>query len=180
MWRGGTQWDKARHHPIPARDEAAARLRASVPETAREGIVHGDFGLNNVLYDRLDPARIRAGLDWEMATLGDPLTDVGMLSAYWGAAGRLLAAQRGTRPLQSLPGVPSVDELAARYFAAAGGDGADLGFYQALATFKLSVITAGAYVRRLDSAPDDAPRTLALAEGLAELALDASAGIGAG
>jgi aminoglycoside phosphotransferase (APT) family kinase protein len=85
--RWGGQLDRSRSRPLPGIDELRERLAATVPEGANAGrIVHGDYRLDNLLAEP-DPVRIRAVLDWEMATLGDPLADLGLLLTYWDALG---------------------------------------------------------------------------------------------
>jgi aminoglycoside phosphotransferase (APT) family kinase protein len=80
-WRG--QWDASKTHELPALDELGARLADAAPDAQRSTIVHGDFRLDNCLLDHRDPARVRAVLDWELSTLGDPMADLGMLLFYW-------------------------------------------------------------------------------------------------
>lgn len=80
-WR--RQWHAIKTREIDAVDSLFDRLVASMPASGPAGIVHGDFKIDNVLIDTDDPARIRAVLDWEMATLGDPLADLGMLVSFW-------------------------------------------------------------------------------------------------
>jgi aminoglycoside phosphotransferase (APT) family kinase protein len=102
--------------------------------------VHGDYRLDNVLVDADD--KIAAVVDWEMATLGDPLTDVGLLVVYQ----RMDRLAEG--PMASdAPGYPDVPEVLALYAAASGRDLSNLGFYVALASFKLAVILEGIHYR---------------------------------
>jgi aminoglycoside phosphotransferase (APT) family kinase protein len=78
--RWTAQWERTATAPVPAVDELAARLARRLPSVPqRPAIVHGDYRLDNCLLDPHDPSRIAAVLDWELSTLGDPLTDVGML-----------------------------------------------------------------------------------------------------
>ena len=120
--RWTTQWDATRDTDRPAMDALAARLAATVPPSRRSGIVHGDFRLDNCLLDPQAPGRVRAVLDWEMSTLGDPLTDLGLLFVYWPQAGEDRPVQLS--PVTTLPGFPTRAELAGRY---ADRTGADLG-----------------------------------------------------
>ncbi|MGH3262720.1 MAG: phosphotransferase, partial [Trebonia sp.] len=100
----------------------------------------GDYRLDNVLVDADD--EIAAVVDWEMATLGDPLTDVGLMVVYQGMD-RLAEG-----PMASdAPGYPGVAEMLALYAAASGRDLSNLGFYVALASFKLAVILEGIHYR---------------------------------
>jgi aminoglycoside phosphotransferase (APT) family kinase protein len=81
------QWDATRDRDRPGLDALAARLAETVPATQRSSVVHGDYRLDNCLLDPVEPGRIKAVLDWEMSTLGDPLTDLGMMFVYWPEAG---------------------------------------------------------------------------------------------
>jgi aminoglycoside phosphotransferase (APT) family kinase protein len=149
-----TQWEHAR----PAVDEVGAEpevatelqrlaegLAGSVPTTQRNAIVHGDYRLDNCIFDAADPGRIRSVLDWEMSTLGDPLADLGLLLVYWRQADDRPPWQ-GARPVPgvtALPGFPSRSELVDRYTAATGLDPAPLPWYVAFGAFKLAVVLAG-------------------------------------
>src|SRR6476660_3882392 len=82
--RWGEQWERSKTRELPIVDELARRLRASIPTSPPPTIVHGDYRLDNTMLAPGDPGRIVAVLDWEMATLGDPLADVGLFLVYWG------------------------------------------------------------------------------------------------
>ena len=139
------QWDATRDSERPALDALAARLAETVPASARSGITHGDYRLDNCLLDPEAPGRIRAVLDWEMSTLGDPLTDIGMLFVYWPQAGE----DRGVSvsSVSTLPGFPTRRELAERYAQRSGADLADLNWYVGFAYFKFAAIVAGIVAR---------------------------------
>ncbi|MEI2778815.1 MAG: phosphotransferase family protein [Tetrasphaera sp.] len=135
------QWERSKDGDVPAVEELSARLERQVPATQRHTIVHGDYRLDNVVVDRLDPGVLRAVLDWEMATLGDPLTDIGLLLLYW-------TEPTDTPPLltphiMATAGFPGRTFVTDRYAAATGLDLTDLGFYEAFARFKLAVIGQG-------------------------------------
>jgi aminoglycoside phosphotransferase (APT) family kinase protein len=123
------------------------RLAASIPASATTAIVHGDYRLDNLI---VDPAsmRVAAVLDWEMATIGDPLTDLGLLLAYWTVLDRLKV---GVNPiadgLGADAGFPSGDELLARYARSSGAVLDDLHWYVAMACYKLAVILEGIHFR---------------------------------
>ncbi|GIG70047.1 aminoglycoside phosphotransferase (APT) family kinase protein [Phytomonospora endophytica] len=145
-WR--RQYDASRSRAQPALDELQDRLAASIPEEgARSGIVHGDYRLDNVLVDGTPgEPRVAAVLDWEMATLGDPLVDLGMLGMYWhirDLAGGEIAA--GAVDLAA--GYPAFDEVADAYAARAGITVPDLSWYRAFACYKLAVILEGIHYR---------------------------------
>lgn len=116
-------------------------LESAVPTSSRGTIVHGDFRLDNCVLDTRDPGTVRAVLDWELSTLGDPMTDVGLLSMYWRES-----ADRPFSMVPSLtrePGFPSRSDLLERYASHSGSSMENVGFYEALAHFKLAVILQG-------------------------------------
>lgn len=139
------QWDATRDRERPGLDALAARLAQTVPTTQRNGIVHGDFRLDNCLLDPQTPGRIRAVLDWEMSTLGDPLADLGMLHVYWPQPGEEAVAGQST--VTALEGFPTRAQVAARYAERSGLDLSDLPWYVAFAYFKFAAIVAGIVAR---------------------------------
>src|SRR5262249_37753622 len=122
-------------------DKVTARLAKEVPASGRVGVVHGDYRLDNVMFDHA-LTRILAVMDWEMATIGDPLADVGLLVVYTD-----LAQLAITPPVPD--GFPTGAELAARYAAATGIDVARLDWYVAFGNYKLAVIGEGIHARSL-------------------------------
>ena len=142
-WR--RQLDASRSREVAALDELQAALAQAVPETVRTGIVHGDYRLDNALVDG-KPPRISAILDWEMATLGDPLVDLGMFALYW-EIGRLPSANAFASAVDPAAGYPEFEELADYYAAQAGITLPDLSWYRAFAAYKLAVILEGIHYR---------------------------------
>jgi len=141
-WR--KQLDASRSRPLAGIDELHQRLAAGQPDGPPHGsapaIVHGDYRIDNVLVGPDD--KVAAVVDWEMATLGDPLTDVGLLIVYQ-RMDRL-----GDGPTaSSAPGYPAEAEVLAQYAAASGRDLSGLGFYIGLASFKAAVILEGIHYR---------------------------------
>jgi aminoglycoside phosphotransferase (APT) family kinase protein len=143
--RWAKQWDATRDRDRPEMDALAARLAETVPATQRSGIVHGDYRLDNCLLDPDTPGGIRAVLDWEMSTLGDPLTDIGMLFIYWPEPGEVPPAAQAS--VTTLPGFPTRREIADRYARRSGTDLGDLSWYVGLAYFKFAAIVAGIVAR---------------------------------
>jgi len=140
-WHG--QYEKSVPDGAALEGEIVALLDRHLPDPLRAGIVHGDYRLTNVIYNKTF-TEIVAVVDWEMATLGDPLTDVGLLYAYH----RL--AQTNSLVMVDYPaeqGYLAPDQLVARYAAATGIDVSHLDWYIAFAYFKLSVIAAGIHAR---------------------------------
>ncbi|MEV6233649.1 phosphotransferase family protein [Saccharopolyspora shandongensis] len=125
-------------------DELAARLAGAVPGTPRTGIVHGDYRLDNVIVG--DDQRIRAVLDWEMATIGDPLTDLGLLAVYWegfnGVENNPIV--KGVGPEY---GFPTARQLLDRYAERSGTDLSEMDWYLAFGFFKIAVILEGIHYR---------------------------------
>ena len=146
-WR--RQLDASRSRETPELDRLQAALEADVPETARTSIVHGDYRLDNALVVGAgDEAHVSAILDWEMATLGDPLVDVGMFAMYWEIAdlpGALSAAVPSA--VDAAAGYPGLDEMVAEYARHAGIAVPELHWYRAFAAYKLAVILEGIHYR---------------------------------
>ncbi|WP_435837885.1 phosphotransferase family protein [Streptantibioticus parmotrematis] len=139
--RWGKQLAASRSRDLPGIDELHERLGAALPASGPAAVVHGDYKLDNVLVG--DGDAITAVLDWEMSTLGDPLTDLGLLLMYSGQ-------QDPDSPVAALggaPGYPSTDELTARYAQGSGRDVSSIAWYTAFANFKLAVIAEGIHYR---------------------------------
>jgi aminoglycoside phosphotransferase (APT) family kinase protein len=134
------QLDASRSRPLPGIDELHELLAASTPDGTTPTIVHGDYRLDNVLVGPDD--KVAAVLDWEMATLGDPLTDVGLLIVYQ----RMDRLAEGPMASEA-PGYPAEAEILDLYAGFSGRDLPDLGFYIALASFKSAVILEGIHYR---------------------------------
>lgn len=143
-WR--KQLESSRSREVAGIDELAETLSREIPASSDATIVHGDFRLDNALVDTTDGDRITAVLDWEMSTLGDPLTDVAVMLAYHRMA--LAAGDSGAvTDAPKAAGHLSPDEVAERYASRSGRDIGDLGFHLGLAYFKLAVILEGIYLR---------------------------------
>jgi aminoglycoside phosphotransferase (APT) family kinase protein len=143
-WRG--QWDRVATRDLPALDRLADALARACPPQAGETIVHGDYRLDNTILAH-DYAGLAAIVDWEMATLGDPLADLGLLQVYWDDATESVLGVRHAPSAN--PGFGTADELAARYAERTGRRLDNLGFYRALGYFKLAVIAEGIHQRYL-------------------------------
>jgi aminoglycoside phosphotransferase (APT) family kinase protein len=115
-------------------------LAGSVPAESGAGIVHNDFRLGNVILGHDAPARILAVLDWELATIGDPLLDLGYLLVSCPRAGVPLTPTQDLATALLHPGFPSHDELADRYADATGTDLSHLTWYMTMALWKLAVL----------------------------------------
>ena len=143
---GGTRSGRRRRRrPGPNSTSWWSALTATMPAQGAPAIVHGDYRLTNVIY-RTDVSGIAAVVDWEMATLGDPLADVGLLAVYH----RLAAVSDGVMPAMSPDnGFLSAEQMAARYADGAGRDLSQLDWYIAFGYYKLAVISEGIHYRYL-------------------------------
>ncbi|MFF3764229.1 phosphotransferase family protein [Streptomyces sp. NPDC001922] len=139
--RWGKQLDASRNRDLPGIDALHAGLGKDLPRSPAPAVVHGDYRLDNVLVGADD--RITAILDWEMSTLGDPLTDLGLLAMYSSLdlPGSPVSTTGGA------PGHPEASELVERYAAASGRDVSAISWYTAFAWFKLAVILEGIHYR---------------------------------
>ncbi|KIP53718.1 phosphotransferase family protein [Leucobacter komagatae] len=142
-WR--RQLDASRSRETPALDRLQAALDEGVPETVRTGIVHGDYRLDNALVEG-KPPRISAILDWEMATLGDPLVDLGIFALYWDIS-KLPHRGAIASAVDPAAGYPEFAELAEYYATQSGITLPDLSWYRAFAAYKLAVILEGIHYR---------------------------------
>ncbi|MGW4382139.1 phosphotransferase family protein [Kitasatospora sp. NPDC004531] len=140
--RWGKQLDASRSREVAGVDELHRRLAETLPDSPAPALVHGDYRLDNVLVGPDD--RITAVLDWEMSTVGDPLTDLGLLVMYTELARRF----DGVLPGAALaPGFPGTAELVGRYAESSGRDVSGLGWYVGFASFKLAVVLEGIHFR---------------------------------
>ncbi|MCC3654993.1 MULTISPECIES: phosphotransferase family protein [Streptomyces] len=140
--RWGKQLDASRNRELAGIDELHAALGKALPGSPAPAVVHGDYRLDNVLVGPDDS--VRAVLDWEMSTLGDPLTDLGLLVMYSGQRalpGMPISTTAGA------PGHPAPAELIERYAAGSGRDVSRIAWYTAFAYFKLAVILEGIHYR---------------------------------
>ena len=131
---------------LPLVEEVGGWLLARLPAAPRAAVMHGDFHLDNTLFRRDVPA-LAAIIDWELATIGDPLSDLGLLLAFWGPRqvdppgfSFVQAVTRG------VPGLVTREALAARWSRATGIDAGDLDYYMVFAFWRLASIVEGAYV----------------------------------
>ncbi|WP_225838370.1 phosphotransferase family protein [Streptomyces sp. NK08204] len=140
--RWAKQLDASRNRDLAGIDELHSALGRALPASPAPTVVHGDYRLDNVLIGTDDT--IRAVLDWEMSTLGDPLTDLGLLVMYSTPLG-LPGSPVSTTA--EAPGHPSAQELIERYATRSGRDVSAVSWYTAFAWFKLAVILEGIHYR---------------------------------
>ena len=140
--RWGKQLEGSRNRDLAGIDELHATLGRRLPQSPAATVVHGDYRLDNVLMG--DDDEIKAILDWEMSTLGDPLTDLGLLVMYSMPLGMPDSPVSTTA---QAPGHPDPAELVARYAERSGRDVSAVSWYTAFAWFKLAVILEGIHYR---------------------------------
>ncbi|MEU7398650.1 phosphotransferase family protein [Streptomyces albogriseolus] len=140
--RWGKQLDASRNRELAGIDELHAALGRELPVSPAPTVVHGDYRLDNALIS--DDESVRAVLDWEMSTLGDPLTDLGLLVMYSSPLGMPDSPVSTTA---EAPGHPTPAELIERYAARSGRDASSVSWYTAFAWFKLAVILEGIHYR---------------------------------
>ncbi|MEP6953284.1 MAG: phosphotransferase family protein [Solirubrobacteraceae bacterium] len=166
-------WDHHKTREIPEVEQVGDWLRSNMPESPPATIVHGDYRLGNTMFAPDAPARMVAVFDWEMATIGDPLADVGYLTATW--------IDRSDPPLGMFElskvtredGFPGRDDLVARYEEKSGRSMTDIRWYRTLALWKSIVFMEGNYKRATSGSTDD-PYLKGFGEGVVELARRAS------
>ncbi|MEU5841455.1 phosphotransferase family protein [Rhodococcus sp. NPDC047139] len=128
---------------LPGLERIVEWLRARRPATFRPGIMHGDYHLANLIFSERD-ARVLAVVDWEMATIGDPLLDLGRFLATWPSTGEPIGT---AGPIYLTDGLPRADELVERYAATSELDVSAVDWYIVLACFKIGVILEGTHAR---------------------------------
>jgi aminoglycoside phosphotransferase (APT) family kinase protein len=161
-------WEHNRTRELPQLERVAAWLAANLPESPPATIVHGDFRLGNTIFSSQAPARLNAILDWEMATIGDPLADIGYMLTHWIEAGDETARFQ-LQTVTARPGFPTRHELIAGYEERSGRSMQSLDWYVTLALWKAVVFMEGNYKRASHGSTDD-PYLKAFGEGVVELA----------
>jgi aminoglycoside phosphotransferase (APT) family kinase protein len=134
-------------HELPEVEPLAAWLREHMPAQSAGTLVHNDYKFDNMVLDPTDITRVKAVLDWEMCTLGDPLTDLGTSLAYWIDPGDPPEMQMVRWGPTIVPGMLGRAELAARYAEKTGRDLSQIVFYYVFAMFKVAVIIQQIYYR---------------------------------
>jgi aminoglycoside phosphotransferase (APT) family kinase protein len=167
-WR--SRWEAvASRAADPVMTEVAGALERTMPPPQRAAILHNDLKLDNCQFDPADPDRVHSVFDWDMATLGDPLVDVGTLLNYWPDPGDV-PGDRGMYPDgQDGLGLPSQAEILAVYGAATGLDLAAIGWYQAFACWKTAIVLQQLHDRYLRGETSD-PRMASRGDRVSEFA----------
>ncbi|HEY1457638.1 MAG TPA: phosphotransferase family protein [Solirubrobacteraceae bacterium] len=171
--RFGGLWDLNRTREIPAVERVKEWLAKHLPNSGTATIVHGDYRLGNTMFESAAPAHLVAVFDWEMATIGDPLADVGYMCMFWTEAGDPEGGLRAALGnVTRAEGYPTRAELIARYEEASKRSMTDLRWYVTLALWKSVVFMEGNYKRALAGSTDD-PYLKAFGQGVLELAQQA-------
>ena len=161
-------WEHNRTRELTEVEEVGRWLAANMPDSPPATIVHGDYRLGNTMFASRSPARLVAILDWEMATIGDPLADVGYMMIHWTRPGDEVG-RFNLHSVTALDGFPSRDELIERYEQRSGRSMQAVNWYVTLALWKAVVFMEGNYKRALAGSTDD-PYLKTFGEGVIELA----------
>jgi aminoglycoside phosphotransferase (APT) family kinase protein len=143
-WRSQAELTVGRVRELPGLAEVTGWLNKNRPVAGDSTVVHGDYKLDNVMFADTAPARLIAIFDWEMATIGDPLADLGWLLHTWGRPEVMVPGE--ALPLTAEPGFLRREEMAERYADRTGRQMKNFPFYHAMALWKLAIILEGLYV----------------------------------
>ncbi len=161
-------WEHNRTRELAQVEQVGGWLADNLPQSPTATIVHGDYRLGNTIFDGSAPARLIAILDWEMATIGDPLADLGYMMIHWTQPGDRVG-KFNLQSVTTLPGFPTRQELIARYEERSGRSMQSLSWYVTLALWKGIVFMEGNYKRAVSGSTDD-PYLKTFGEGVVELA----------
>ena len=148
-------WEHNKTRELPLVEELYGWLAENKPESPEATIVHGDFRLGNTMFADEAPPRLVAVFDWEMATIGDPLADLGYMTATWSQRDDKLNTMFDLTTVTHGEGFPTRDELVEKYEKLSGRSMSDLRWYQALALWKSAVFMEGNYKRSVMGTTDD-------------------------
>jgi aminoglycoside phosphotransferase (APT) family kinase protein len=141
------RYHNSKTHDLPEVDRISAWLTERMPDSHAAALIHNDYKYDNVVLDPSDVTKIVGVLDWEMCTLGDPLTDLGTALAYWADPQDPEELQEIRSAPTTLPGTLTRAQLVERYAVASGRDPGDMIFYLTFARFKVAVIIQQIYYR---------------------------------
>jgi aminoglycoside phosphotransferase (APT) family kinase protein len=161
-------WEINRTRELPLVEEVGSWLATNLPESPPATIVHGDYRLGNTMFASQAPARLVAIFDWEMATIGDPLADLGYMVMHWTSPGDP-NSKFNLHTVTRLEGFPSREELIRRYEERSGRSMQALNWYVTLALWKAIVFMEGNYKRAVSGSTDD-PYLKAFGDGVIEIA----------
>ncbi len=167
--RFGGLWQHNRTRELEDVDAVGNWLQANLPQSGEATIVHGDYRLGNVIFEAQAPARLAAILDWEMATIGDPLADLGYFATLYVDSDDPPLGMFELNAMTREEGFPLRAELIARYEQGSGRAMTDIRWYQTLALWKTVVFMEGNYKRAISGSTDD-PFLKQFGDGVVELA----------
>jgi aminoglycoside phosphotransferase (APT) family kinase protein len=141
------RWNRARTGEVPEMDGVIRWLAERMPPPLAPALIHNDYKLDNVMLAPGAQVRVSAVLDWEMATLGDPLSDLGLTLCYWVWATAPEVRAASIPAITQLPGWYTREQIIQRYAESTGRDVRHIGYYEVLGVFKLAVIIQQIYSR---------------------------------
>lgn len=141
------RYQGSKTHDLPEVDRISSWMQQNLPSSSYATLIHNDYKFDNVIFDGEELNRIIGVLDWEMCTLGDPLSDLGTTLAYWVEAGDSDDLQQLRWGPTNYPGSMTRNELVERYAETAGRDVSNMAFYVVFARFKVAVIVQQIYYR---------------------------------
>ncbi len=144
-WFG--RWEKAKHEEVPAMDATHRWLTDNLPPDSPPALIHNDYKLDNTMFSAEDPGRLVAVFDWDMTTLGDPLSDLGTLLTYWIEDDDPSEVRAFSPMPHDASGFPSRADVIELYALASGRDVAGIGFYHVLGLYRVAVILAQIHIR---------------------------------
>ena len=162
-------WEHNKTREIPEFEEVSAWLADNMPDSPQATIVHGDYRLGNTMVASDAPARLIAIFDWEMATIGDPLADIGYMMLHWRQADDADDSRFNLQSVTVRDGFPTRQEMVSRYEQRSGRSMHALDWYVALAMWKAVAFMEGNYKRAVAGSTDD-PYLKSFGEGVLELA----------
>ena len=142
-----TRWQRAKTEELPQMDQLGGWLAEHMPASGTATIVHNDYKLDNLILGSDDAAQITAVLDWEMATVGDPLVDLGVVLSYWPESSDSEPRREAVSPITTQPGFYSRRQLLERYGAGTGRDLSRIDYYEVFGLYKLAVVLQQIYYR---------------------------------
>jgi aminoglycoside phosphotransferase (APT) family kinase protein len=142
------QWEHNRTRELRDIDRLGTWFAANIPSSPASTLVHGTYTMDNLIFDPLTSRAVTV-VDWELATIGDPLADLGFLTALWVEPGERLEGQLQFGAATAEPGFLTRREIVERYMHASRRDVANLRWYQAFAFWKLAVLLEGSHKRVL-------------------------------
>jgi aminoglycoside phosphotransferase (APT) family kinase protein len=161
-------WEHNRTREVPEVEQVGEWLQQNMPQSPPATIVHGDYRLGNTMFASGAPARLIAIFDWEMATIGDPLADLGYMVMMWTQPGDP-ASKFNLHTVTRLEGFPTREQLIAAYEQRSGRSMSALNWYVTLALWKAIVFMEGNYKRALEGSTDD-PYLKTFGDGVIEIA----------